>query len=45
MDFFYHGVFYECADHWESSLTADEHIRFVGMNECTGLARFSGAVG
>lgn len=32
MDFLYHGVFYECADHWESGLTEDEHIYFVKLN-------------
>lgn len=32
MDFLYHGVFYECADHWKSSLTEDEHIPFVNLN-------------
>lgn len=26
VDFFYHGVFYERAYHWESSLAADEHV-------------------
>lgn len=32
MDFLYHGVFYERAGHWESSLTEDEHIHFVNLN-------------
>lgn len=32
MGFLYHGVFYERADHWESSLTEDEHIPFVSLN-------------
>lgn len=32
VDFLYHGVLYECADHWESCLTGNEYVPFVNLN-------------